>query len=456
MIGAIIGDIVGSRYERYNHKSKDFELFDKKCHPTDDSIMSLAVAKAILDSEDDADSLPINAIACMQELGRIYRNAGYGKTFNMWIMSEKPLPYNSYGNGSAMRVSPCGYAADSIEKAKDLSSAVTKVSHDHPEGMKGAEAIAVAVYMAKTGASKEEIRKYIEENYYTLDFKIDDIRDTYKFDVSCQGSVPQALEAFFESEDFEDAIRIAISIGGDSDTIAAMAGSVAEAYYGVPEELVYGAMDYLDSREMEILYYFEKKYSSNAILEDGHTIVSLFEVLDEAVDKVFPEGSEVHVDEVYPDGTFKVSVDDESLVPDFSSFDQPEEEIKDVFTIAGEEVARTARMAGRGLFTAIKSAKNNIDTSRDMIELDLERWYEIVPEDSEDTEDIIYAVEHLRDDGYQAGVTVYKGTMRGYVLLKEKNKIQAKKHLEMPSGNILELRQIDKYAAEKVKLYLRY
>jgi len=364
MIGAIIGDIVGSRFERHNHKSKDFRLFDKRCHPTDDSIMSLAVAKAILESGDDIGSLSENAVFWMQKLGRIYRNAGYGRSFISWIMSDDPKPYNSYGNGSAMRVSPCGFAAGSIEEAKELSSMVTKVSHDHPEGMKGAEAIAVAVYLAKTGTGKEDLKKYIEENYYDLDFSIDDIRATYKFDVSCQGSVPVALEAFFESTDFEDAIRLAISVGGDSDTIAAMAGSVAEAYYGVPEDIVYDAIDFLDGRQMEILYSFEKKYPSKVADESGQASISMFDVLDEAVDKIIPEGAEMHIEEEYPDGSVRVSVDKDVMVPDFSSFDK-HEGAKEPFA-SGYEAAKAARKTRKDLFSAVKSAVDNADLQLDV------------------------------------------------------------------------------------------
>lgn len=267
MIGAIIGDIVGSRFEWDNHKSKDFELFDRRCRPTDDSIMSLAVAQAILRSGDNYEDLSSHAVASMQELGRLYPDAGYGGSFRKWIASDNPQPYNSYGNGSAMRVSPCGYAARSLEEAKKLSAIVTEVSHNHPEGMKGAEAIAVAIFLAREGRSKEEIKKHMREKYYDIDFTIDEICESYEFDVSCQGSVPVALAAFFESTDFEDAIRNSISVGGDSDTIAAIAGSVAGAFYGVPEGLVASAIAYLDERQLDILRQFEQKYSVEAIVK---------------------------------------------------------------------------------------------------------------------------------------------------------------------------------------------
>ncbi|MBR6458964.1 MAG: ADP-ribosylglycohydrolase family protein [Actinomycetaceae bacterium] len=262
MIGAIVGDVVGSRFEWDNHKSKDFELFDGRCRPTDDSIMSLAVAQAILRSSENYEDLSQNVIASMQELGRLYPDAGYGGSFFKWIFSDDPQPYNSYGNGSAMRVSPCGYAARSLDEAKALAVLVTQVSHNHPEGMKGAEAIAVAIFLAREGKTKEEIREYVQENYYAIDFTIDEIRESYEFDVSCQGSVPVALATFFESTDFEDAIRNAISVGGDSDTIAAIVGSVAEAFYGAPEELAAAVTAYLDARQLDILRQFEQKFPS--------------------------------------------------------------------------------------------------------------------------------------------------------------------------------------------------
>ena len=260
MIGAIIGDIVGSRFEWHNIKTKEFDFFTPRCRPTDDSVMTLAVAQAILNSGGDLDALEREAVACMQALGRRYPRAGYGGRFHRWLSMERPQPYNSYGNGSAMRVSPCGFAAKTLDEAVAMADAVTKVTHDHPEGMKGAEATVAAIFLARSGKSKEEIRAHIERHYYKIDFTLDEIRPTYTFDVSCQGSVPQALEAFFESESFEDAIRNAISIGGDSDTIAAITGGVAEAYYGVPEELLDRALMFLDDTQMEILIAFREQH----------------------------------------------------------------------------------------------------------------------------------------------------------------------------------------------------
>ena len=262
MIGAIIGDIAGSRFEWKNRKNKDFELLshEKSCCPTDDSVMTLAVAQAILDSAEDMRTLGRNAVKQMQRLGRLYPDAGYGGRFFRWIYEDAPAPYNSWGNGAAMRVSPCGFAAASAEEAKAMAKAVTEVTHNHPEGLKGAEAVAVAVYLAKTGKPKEEIRSYITEHYYALGFTLDEIRPSYTFDVSCQGSVPQALEAFFEAGSFEDTIRSAISIGGDSDTIAAIAGGIAEAYYGVPQAIRTLALSFLDAEQRCVLNAFEAKY----------------------------------------------------------------------------------------------------------------------------------------------------------------------------------------------------
>lgn len=266
MLGAIIGDIAGSRYERKNIKSKDFPFFSLWDSMTDDSIMTLAVARALLSCREDQTDLSQQAIASMQDLGRKFPDCGFGGHFYGWIFSSCPLPYGSWGNGAAMRVSPCGWAGNSIREVKALSRAVTEVSHNHPEGLKGAEAAAVCVYLARNGCAKEEIRNYVQKNYYTLDFTLEEIRDSYRFDVSCQGSVPQAIKAFLESTDFEDSIRNAISIGGDSDTVAAIAGSIGEAFYGIPEALRKEALTYFESQELlDILQLFEEKYPARIL-----------------------------------------------------------------------------------------------------------------------------------------------------------------------------------------------
>lgn len=260
MLGAIIGDIVGSRFEWNNHRDKDFEFLTYKCFVTDDSIMSLAIAHAILVSKSDHSDLSKNAVECMQTIGRNYPDCGYGGSFHSWIFAENPKPYNSYGNGAAMRVSAVGFAAGSLEETKEMSKLVTEISHNHPEGIKGAEATAVAIYLAKTGCSILEIRDYIDKNYYKMNFTLDEIRSSYQFNETCQDTVPQALQAFFESTGFEDAIRNAISIGGDSDTVAAICGGVAEAYYGIPTDIRKHALTFLDERLMKLLVIFENKY----------------------------------------------------------------------------------------------------------------------------------------------------------------------------------------------------
>ncbi len=259
MLGAIIGDIVGSRFEFNNLKSKDFALFTRHCFPTDDSNMTLAVALAILRSKGDMRALSENAVVSMQEVGRKYPR-GFGGHFRLWVFSDDPRPYGSWGNGAAMRVSPCAWAASSMEEALVMADAVTKVTHNHPEGIKGACAVTAAIFLARQGASIPEIREHIQQTYYPLVFTLDEIRPDYDFDVSCQGSVPQAIEAFLESTSFEDAIRNAISIGGDSDTIAAITGSIAEAYYGIPNHIRQQAMMFLDQPRLAILEAFEQEY----------------------------------------------------------------------------------------------------------------------------------------------------------------------------------------------------
>lgn len=258
MFGAIIGDIVGSRFEWNNHRSKDFELFTDDCFFTDDTVMTLAVAKAFLYCGDDYSDLSKNTIKCMQQVGRHYPDCGYGGMFEDWVYSDNPKPYNSFGNGAAMRVSACGFKAKTLDEAKELSRKVTEVTHNHPEGIKGAEATTVAIFLARNGHTIDEIRAYVDKHYYKMDFTLDEIRDTYEFNETCQETVPQAIMAFLESISFEDAIRNAISIGGDSDTLAAITGSIAEAYYGVPDELKEKAKTYLDKRLLSIAIDFEK------------------------------------------------------------------------------------------------------------------------------------------------------------------------------------------------------
>ena len=263
MYGAIVGDIVGSRFEFNNHKSKEFELFTEECKVTDDSIMTLAVGKAIMEYTGfwgycsgmgavDG-SLGELAVKNMRELGQKYPECGYGQRFYKWMFSQNPKPYNSYGNGAAMRVSAAGYFALTEEQAVEYSHAVTEVTHNHPEGLKGAEAVAVAIFLARNWALKREIKQRMSE-YYDINFRLDDIRENYRHDESCRGSVPQAIVAFLEGDSFEDVIRTAVSIGGDSDTIAAIAGSIAAAYYRVPGKIWGKAESFLDKELQDILF----------------------------------------------------------------------------------------------------------------------------------------------------------------------------------------------------------
>ena len=260
MIGAIIGDIVGSRFEFNNHKSKDFSLFSNECSYTDDSVMTLALGDAILRCNGDYSKLQSWAVSRMRELGRRYYDAGYGARFYDWIFSSYPRPYNSCGNGAAMRISGVGFAARTLDECKEMSRTVTEVTHNHPDGIRGAEATATAIFMARQGALIPEIKKVFTEKYYPIPFTLDSIRPDYPWGALCSNTVPQAMEAFFESTSFEDAIRNAISLGGDSDTIGAITGGVAEAYYGVPDELREKALPYLTCELREILERFETAF----------------------------------------------------------------------------------------------------------------------------------------------------------------------------------------------------
>lgn len=266
MLGAIIGDIVGSRFEFYNTKHKDFDFFDEKCDFTDDTVMTVAVAEALMSSK-SLSELKENTVDRMRRYGQAYPHRSYGGMFRHWLITENPQPYNSFGNGSAMRISPVGFFARSDEAVKKLSAAVTSVTHNHPEGIKGAEAIAMAIYWAHKNEDKEEIFQYIAKYYYP-ELKTDELtykalHENYSWEyglgsVTCQSSVPQAIVCFHESEGFEDAIRLAVSIGGDSDTIAAMVGGIAEAYYGIPEEIEKQVYAFLPEEFKTVIAAFRK------------------------------------------------------------------------------------------------------------------------------------------------------------------------------------------------------
>lgn len=242
MYGAILGDIIGSPFEfDRGDKTKDFKLFSRRSHFTDDSVMTLAVCEALLKVGQDATVKEIEdaVITSMQSWGRRYPHEGYGGYFRRWLTARHPEPYNSFGNGSAMRVSAAGWLYDSLEKTRVVAKATANITHNHPEGIKGAEATASAIFMARNGSSKEEIKKYIEnEFHYDLNRTLDEIRPSFHMDETCQKTVPEAIIAFLEARDFEDAIRNAVSLGGDTDTLGAITGSIAEAYFGISETLI--------------------------------------------------------------------------------------------------------------------------------------------------------------------------------------------------------------------------
>lgn len=251
LLGAIIGDIVGSRFEWNNHKSTIFNLFTPSNKFTDDTVMTIAIADWLLHGESLVDA--------MKDWAAKYPNRGYGSKFWQWLFIwRNKEPYNSYGNGSAMRVSPCGYFAQTLDEALNLAKQSAELTHNHPEGIKGAQAIAASVFLARQQIAKTEIRDYIESTFdYNLHRTCNEIRPIYEFNMTCQGSCPEAIIAFLESSDYESAIRLAVSLGGDSDTIACMTGGIAAAYYGIPDEIVYNAKEYLPDDMLTIILEFD-------------------------------------------------------------------------------------------------------------------------------------------------------------------------------------------------------
>ena len=237
MFGAILGDMIGAPFEfDRGDKTKDFEMFTEATEFTDDTVMTIAVAEALMDTMgQDDEAIKAALVRSMQKWGRKHPDAGYGGRFHGWLWSDNPQPYNSFGNGSAMRVSAAGWLFDSLEETRHVAKLTAEVTHNHPEGIKGAEATAAAIFLARKGSTKEEIKAYIESEFgYDLSRTCDEIRPTYHHVESCQQTVPEAITAFLEETDFEDIIRTAVSLGGDCDTLTCIAGSIAEAQYGVP------------------------------------------------------------------------------------------------------------------------------------------------------------------------------------------------------------------------------
>ena len=242
MFGAAFGDVVGSPYEfDRGNKSKDFDMYNPESYFTDDTVMTVAVAEALLNTGKDAtaEEISVKAEESMRRWGRKYIDAGYGTKFIWWLMLDCPGPYNSFGNGSAMRVSAAGWLYDTIERTREVARATAVVSHNHPEGIKGAEAAASVIFLSRTGKDKDFIKKYIEDEFdYDLSRSCDEIRPDYYHVESCQETVPEAITAFLEGNSFEDVVRTAVSLGGDCDTLTDIAAAMAEAYYGMPEEYV--------------------------------------------------------------------------------------------------------------------------------------------------------------------------------------------------------------------------
>ena len=257
MLGAIAGDVIGSVHEKARTKTKDFPLFTEGSRFTDDTVLTVAVADGLLRGRDYVDTF--------HDYFHAYPDAGYGGTFWMWASSRRREPYQSWGNGSAMRVSPVAYTGATLDEVLAEAGRTAAVTHDHAEGIRGAQATAAAIYLARTGSTKEQIRRHIGERFdYFLDETVDELRPTYQFDVSCQRSVPQSIIAFLDSTGFEDAVRNAVSLGGDADTMACIAGAIAEAYYGgVPSEIAEAVSARLDDRLRGVVREFRERYCAN-------------------------------------------------------------------------------------------------------------------------------------------------------------------------------------------------
>ena len=261
MLGAIIGDIVGSPYEfdDYNIKTTDFPLFSEESEITDDTVMTLAVAQGLMNGKKDPQKTYDEITQCMQKLGNEYPYMSYGYNFQSWLCSDNPKPYNSYGNGSAMRVASVAWFFDNLDDVEKFAEISALPTHNHSEGIKGAQAVASTIFLARSGKTKSEIKNYIVKKYnYDLSKTCDEIRPNYHHVESCQETVPQAITAFWEGGNFEEVIRLAVSLGGDSDTLTAIAGSIAEAYYPIPENIKERALKFLDDDLIKIYNQFQK------------------------------------------------------------------------------------------------------------------------------------------------------------------------------------------------------
>lgn len=317
MYGAILGDIIGSPFEfDRGSKTKEFDLFTRECGFTDDSVMTVAIAEALLAVGSDAGESEIKdaAAANMQDWGRRYPHAGYGGKFRQWLKERNPKPYGSYGNGSAMRVSAAGWLYPTIERTREVAELTAAVTHNHPEGIKGAVATASCIFLARNGASKDEIRKYVEDEFhYNLNRTLDEIRPFYHHVESCQQTVPEAITAFMEAKDFEDAIRNAVSLGGDTDTLAAITGSIAEAFFGIPAVLKAECRNRIDPEMCQVLEIFDEMLERKNV--NLHERLDGNELIDTAIRDLYEKGDHESFVDVIISLCFRMKKEGCGLVP---------------------------------------------------------------------------------------------------------------------------------------------
>ena len=332
MYGALLGDMIGAPYEfDMGNKTKEFPLFCSESHYTDDSVMTIAVAEALLDSQfqEDAD-IRTALVKCMRKWGRKYPHAGYGGRFRDWLRAKNPEPYGSYGNGSAMRVSAAGWLFDTLEATRAKARLTAEVTHNHPEGIKGAEATASAIFLARTGHSKDEIKDYIVREFdYDLSRTCDQIRPKYYHVESCQGTVPEAITAFLEGTDFEDVIRTAVSLGGDCDTLTCIAGSIAEAFYGVPEQLKDECRSRLPKDMLDILGRFDiSREHGHDSIPDSFLAGNI--VIEEAIGKYYQENSQDNLYGVISAILYRMHANGHFLIPAVTQEDGTSFELRHV------------------------------------------------------------------------------------------------------------------------------
>lgn len=338
MYGAVLGDMIGAPYEfDRGNKCKDFPLFTEQSHFTDDTVMTIAVADALLDVSADAPDAVIckNVVQSMRRWGRKYPYAGYGGRFRGWLRSRDPQPYGSYGNGSAMRVSSAGWLFDSLERTRAVARATAGVTHNHPEGIKGAEATASAIFLARTGHGKDEIKDYIIREFgYDLSRTCNEIRPVYHHDESCQRTVPEAITAFLEGADFEDVIRTAVSLGGDCDTLTCIAGSIAEAFYGVPDEMVAECRNRLPEDMLAVLDRFLEKRQAKPAFHD--TFLDGNEIIEEAIHVYHTEATKENLCNVLEAIRTRMHQNGHFMIPVIASEDGREFSLRTVQTEDGK------------------------------------------------------------------------------------------------------------------------